>query len=91
MTQQKLFNHMYDEHGLTLLESEMDEIISICRENDQQPLMDDFAKAAMQLVIRNQRPSLGFSIQGDGFEILAKRCYDIAEAMMQERERRMKG
>lgn len=59
--------------------------------DDRQALLDDFAKAAMQLVIRNQRPSLGFSIQGDGFEILAKRCYDIAEAMMQERERRMKG
>ena len=30
MEYQQLFDHMYNEHGLILLESEMDEIIEIC-------------------------------------------------------------
>lgn len=80
---------MYDEHGLTLLESEMDEIISICRENDQQPLLDDFAKAAMQGELAAQAE--GYSSWIDDFEGLAEMSYDIAEAIMQERERRMNG
>lgn len=86
MTQQKLFNHMSNEHGLTLLESKMDEIISICREIDQQHLLDDFAKAAMQGILSNHSFSNDLYIS-----TLAKDAYDIATAMMQERERRMKG
>jgi len=86
MTHQKLFNHMSNEHGLTLLESEMDEIISICREIDQQHLLDDFAKAAMQGMMSN-----GTFGTYDNDDISAHRCYDIAEALMKERERRMKG
>lgn len=31
---QPLFDHMSREHGLTLLESEMDEIVRICKELD---------------------------------------------------------
>lgn len=30
MCYERLFNHMAHEHGLTLLESEMDEIVRIC-------------------------------------------------------------
>lgn len=86
MTQQKLFNHMYNEHGLTLLESEMDEIISICRENDQQHLLDDFAKAAMHAMLTT--PKKLPELSG---ERLAEMAYTYADFMMQERERRMKG
>jgi len=32
MDYQKLFNHMYDEYGLLLLEAEMQEIIKISKE-----------------------------------------------------------
>lgn len=32
---QELFNHMHDEHGLILLESEMDEIINIVNKMQQ--------------------------------------------------------
>lgn len=96
MEYQKLFDHMHDEHGLTLLESEMDEIISICRENDQQPLLDDFAKAAMQGIVASSSVmrANGASYGDDGYypvTSLAKEAYGIAEAMMKERERRMNG
>lgn len=33
MNYQKLFNHMQQEHGLTLLESEMREIMDLCQED----------------------------------------------------------
>lgn len=77
---------MSNEHGLTLLESEMDDIISICREIDQKHLLDDFAKAAMQGMLINNWANLSVSD-----EAIAKEAYGIATAMMQERERRTKG
>lgn len=52
--------------------------------DDRQALIDDFAKAAMQGMISNQY------WRGDTV-ITAKEAYDIATALMQERERRMKG
>lgn len=47
-------------------------------------LRDDFARAAMQGIV---------SRYGDyaDYSIIAHKAYDIATAMMQERERRMKG
>lgn len=54
--------------------------------DDRQALRDDFAKAAMQGVLSNGWMNLSVSN-----EQLAKEAYDIASAMMQERERRMKG
>lgn len=56
---------------------------------DRQALLDDFAKAAMQGELAAQAE--GYSDWVGEFEALAEMSYDIAEAMMQERERRMKG
>jgi len=53
--------------------------------DDRQALLDDFAKAAMQGLTR---------IWGDSIQHapkIARDAYTIAEYMMQERERRMKG
>lgn len=49
-------------------------------------LRDDFAKAAMQGILSNHSFSADLYIS-----TLAKDAYDFAEALMQERERRMKG
>lgn len=54
--------------------------------DDRQALLDDFAKAAMQGMINNNWANLSVSD-----EAIAKEAYGIATAMMQERERRMKG
>lgn len=54
--------------------------------DDRQALLDDFAKAAMHGMISNNWVNLSVSD-----EAIAKEAYGIAEAMMQERERRMKG
>lgn len=51
-------------------------------------LRDDFAKAAMQGICVNAGRN-GFKFTS--IEEIAKKSYDIATAMMQERERRMRG
>lgn len=53
--------------------------------DDRQALLDDFAKAAMQGMVSGDVVSSSYQT------ILATAAYDIATAMMQERERRMKG
>ena len=51
--------------------------------HEKQTLLDDFAKAAMQGIVA--------SVFSPGLqEELAMYAYDIAEAMMKERERRIK-
>lgn len=52
-------------------------------------LRDDFAKAAMQAMITNDQSF--YYLREKGFSGLANDAYYIAQAMMQERERRMKG
>lgn len=54
--------------------------------HEKQALLDDFAKTAMHGMISNNWSNLSVSD-----EAIAREAYDIAEAMMQERERRMKG
>lgn len=59
-------------------------------------LLDDFAKAAMQGIVASssEMRANGASYGEDGYypvSSLAKEAYDIATAMMNERERRMKG
>lgn len=63
---------------------------------EKQALLDDFAKAAMQGILSSstEMRAHGASYGDDGYypvSSLAKEAYDIAQAMMQERERRMKG
>lgn len=63
---------------------------------EKQALLDDFAKAAMQASMSNEelRKSLILDARQAGIsvdEFIARDAYDIASAMMQERERRMKG
>lgn len=63
-----------------------DSMGNVRRNDDHQALLDDFAKAAMQGMATN-----GTFGTYDNDEISAHRCYDIAEAMLREREGRMKG
>lgn len=63
---------------------DLDELIR-AQEDADAALMDDFAKAAMHGVITYHGQNAG------AYDYLAKISYDIATAMMQERERRMKG
>lgn len=63
---------------------------------EKQALLDDFAKAAMQASMSNEdlRKALILDARQAGLsvdEYIARDAYDIATAMMQERERRMKG
>lgn len=55
----------------------------------EQSLLDQFAKAAMQGHIASEY----YVLNGDreNYKALAKELYAFAEAMMNERERRMKG
>lgn len=53
--------------------------------SNRQKLLDDFAKAVMHGMISNNWVNLPVSD-----EAIAKEAYDIATAMIQERERRMK-
>lgn len=67
---------------------------SIEKEPSEQALRDDFAKAAMQGLISNTNNLSylpGNSGRGLVLDEISKDAYDIAHAMMQERERRMKG
>lgn len=68
--------------------SDLDELIK-AQESADAALMDDFAKAAMQAIIGTmthpQHPNWG------GKEGAAYHAYEIANLMMQERGRRMKG
>ena len=41
ITYQELFNHMSKEHGLILLQSEMDYIISLVRKIDDKPALKE--------------------------------------------------
>lgn len=64
--------------------------------HEKQALLDDFAKAAMQGILSSstEMRAHGASYSVGGYypvSSLAKEAYDIASAMMQERERRMKG
>lgn len=52
--------------------------------SNRQKLLDDFAKAAMQSLISNP----AYDYADDGF--ISELAYNVADAMMQERERRMK-
>lgn len=71
--------------------SDLDELIQ-AQENADSILLDDFAKAAMQGELMNQSRENGYyTTAKEDLRFLAKRCYDMATAMMQERERRMKG
>lgn len=77
MDDQKLFNHMADEHGLLLLESQMREIIDIvlemhnekpetCTEVIKNPSNNDQMKTAMQEMfdkLNNVKPTQYCSIQ----------------------------
>lgn len=59
---------------------------------NEQSLLDSFAKAAMQGLISNTKTYI--PLNGDRGLVLdgiSKDAYDIADALMQERERRMKG
>lgn len=79
-------------HTFTAKSEELHDFISYEDDGlakEKQSLLDDFAKAAMQGELAAQAE--GYSSWIDDFEGLAEMSYDIAEAMMQERERRMKG
>lgn len=57
--------------------------------HEKQALLDAFAKSAMQGIVASSSV-----MRGNGswyIAQLAEEAYDIAEAMMQERERRIKG
>lgn len=87
MTQQEqLIAKIFDNsvNALGLMAKKIAE--SIEKEPSEQALLDDFAKAAMQGMISNNWSNLSVSD-----EAIAKEAYDIATAMMQERERRIKG
>lgn len=59
------------------------------KQREAQQLLDDFAKAALTGLITNEQ---NFEyLREKTAELLARDAYDIATAMMQERERRMKG
>lgn len=57
--------------------------------HEKQALLDDFAKAAMQGHIASEY----YVLNGDrkNYEALAKEFYAFADALMQERERRIRG
>lgn len=55
---------------------------------NEQSLLDSFAKAAMQSLLVDARNN---EFSEDFLTAIAIAAYDIAEAMLQERERRMKG
>lgn len=57
--------------------------------HEKQALLDDFAKAALTGLITNEQNFDYLREKTAG--LLAKDAYDIATALMQERERRMKG
>lgn len=64
--------------------------------DDRQALLDDFAKAAMQASISNEDLRKALILDASQAELsvdeyIARDAYDIATAMMHERERRMKG
>lgn len=67
--------------------SDLDELIQ-AQENADSALLDGFAKAAMHGELASQAE--GFSDWVGEFDVLAEMSYDIATAMMQERERRIK-
>lgn len=81
---QKLFNYLSKSYGLTLLDSELNEVINIVKpyKKDQQ-LLDHFAGLAMQGIINSELYSMSN-------ENICKNAYKIAETMLKERERRMK-
>lgn len=60
---------------------------------NEQSLLDSFAKAAMQGIVASSSVMRGNGswYTFTGVAQLAEEAYDIAEAMLQERERRMKG
>lgn len=55
------------------------------KQRESQQLLDDFAKAAMQGMISNA----AYDQADTGF--ISELAYNVAEAMTQERERRIKG
>jgi hypothetical protein len=49
MTKQDLFNYLHDQHGIILTESEMDEILRICKEIDNEDFEEQCRKAEIEL------------------------------------------
>lgn len=84
-------------HTFTAKSEELHDFISYEDDGlakEKQSLLDDFAKAAMQGLISNTSNLSyipGNSDRGLVLGGISKDAYDIATAMMQERERRMKG
>lgn len=81
----KLFNYLYKVHGANLLDSELNEVINIvnpCKKDQQ--LLDHFAGMAMQGICVNAGRNGHHCNRVDK---IAQSAYDIAEAMLKERER----
>lgn len=59
MSYQELFNYMSDQHGLTLLESEMFDIIEIVRKIDKQKEkeeLEDYQEGVFKMATLNSMP-----------------------------------